>query len=211
DMGSSAKLYTGWDQDFAIADEGFFKVMDLKSNKIYYTRNGDLTKKQNEYYTGDGYLLLNKLNLQKEITIETQSYSIYTSDLFMPTDNAVVERSGIYFIFSSVKTISDGKVYSDKLEISSVNPIHTLLLMYNYIYYSDLDDKTKQYKKEMINMLINNLTLNKSLENIEESSRIIEQNTQNISCGREFYGIWNSRVFEKNMIVKNYLPFIQLD
>lgn len=138
--------------DFAVAGQGFFKVSDEQGN-IYFTRNGAfkadaaglLRDSSNRLLLPQAQISSADRNLFADVNSalyrvksgESQPEKIYQFVLFLPAEDAVVERVGGDFTFSAEKEAplnAANRVYNKTLEMSTVEGAKTLVQMTDILF-----------------------------------------------------------------------------
>ena len=172
---------------YAINGKGFFKVLDIKSNKIYYTRFGVFFEnKKGQLLTKEGYLLqsnLNRLDTKKSkldgieyqtrplnpesVEIERFTHQKFYTELYYPTnENEIIIVDEFYFTFSSVTSTTDNEIIQGFLEMSTVRvmvllkALQDILIRIEHASTGDHDFMFIETKKYIIGTLI-------KLENIQ--------------------------------------------
>jgi flagellar basal body rod protein FlgG len=111
-------VYTNSENDFAISGEGFFKLTDLKTGNILFTRNGQFIKQKNELYSVNGLKVITDNGIP--VIFSAKEFD-YTTD-----DN-------IYFLIKSDSFRIESKAIKGCLELSNVYPLDSLNLLIRYI------------------------------------------------------------------------------
>lgn len=111
-------VYTNSENDFAISGEGFFKLTDLKTGDILFTRNGQFIKQKNELYSVNGLKVITDNGIP--VIFSAKEFD-YTTD-----DN-------IYFLIKSDSFRIESKAIKGCLELSNVYPLDSLNLLIRYI------------------------------------------------------------------------------
>lgn len=111
-------VYTNSENDFAISGEGFFKLTDLKTGNILFTRNGQFIKQKNELYSVNGLKVITDNGIP--VIFSAKEFD-YTTD-----DN-------IYFLIKSDSFRIESKAIKGCLELSNVYPLDSLNSLIRYI------------------------------------------------------------------------------
>ena len=111
-------VYTNSENDFAISGEGFFKLTDLKTGNILFTRNGQFIKQKNELYSVNGLKVITDNGIP--VIFSAKEFD-YTTD-----DN-------IYFLIKSDSFRIESKPIKGCLELSNVYPLDSLNSLIRYI------------------------------------------------------------------------------
>lgn len=111
-------VHTNSENDFAISGEGFFKLTDLKTGNILFTRNGQFIKQKNELYSVNGLKVITDNGIP--VIFSAKEFD-YTTD-----DN-------IYFLIKSDSFRIESKAIKGCLELSNVYPLDSLNLLIRYI------------------------------------------------------------------------------
>ena len=158
---TSSFLTTGRDLDFAIQEEGFFKVYDEEAGKYYFTRNGQLrVNVEGKAVTKEGYSLFPELVFHFPATISSFSKNkleieekgkatYYEFKLYRLRNISYKENQ--YYASDFSEEIANPKLWNGVLELSNVKVLSTLL---NMIEILDLLDNRKEHARITTNLFI---------------------------------------------------------
>jgi len=155
--------------DFAIiGGNAFFKVIDPKTNKVYYTRNGRFNPNKDGYLAlENGYVLSPKIKVNTKKTV--LKTSIKEQELYITYDDGTEQKEkialydfennssrneGLYFTASrAYEQEPYSRVCAGVLEHSTVRMHLTLLLLQNMLYKMRDEKNSLNYAEHQINWI----------------------------------------------------------